>query len=1177
MQDLTSSLIESPQELFEALMRIQPGWDVRVKYGVLREVLNVGVDQQLANEPTKFSGLYAKIDFLLKRHQHRLNDTSLHFALNDVRHRLMDLRHTDDHTLSECWPTDLRAVASFMAVIYGEKVPEKLRTQFPLHVERQRPQRLSDEGGKAISFFRCIVTDWDDTVMHATREDNGERVTVDYAHPLPYLRGDWSYIGHLLRKNMAVNVVRPRLADDGKSVRPEILVIEPDYLVNVTAIAGCFDACGTSPLADLLRRISPYEQSIPALLGNFAGQLLDEVAYGKQIPYSESIRTFFRTNALSFATCDDLTADPAKARDFHLQAQQQKKHIDHLLHDVYRQGARAFQSDEVMLEPSFLSDMLGIQGRMDFLDLSLQSVIEQKSGKCQWAPGAPSDRFAGSQTPHVVQLLLYRAWLHYVRGLPYEKMQAALLYSRYADGFDYVNSAPGLLFEAFRVRNQLAWAETHYAEGGMQCLATLTPEKVFPQAQGALWMRYKRPQIESLLTPIRQASELERAYYFRFLQFIANEHALSRIGNRTKENAGFAATWNASLDDKLDAGNIYEGLTLEPQVHDEAVADIILHFPPSEGRQSPDADSSNFRTGDIVFVYPYEPGHNPEATRSILFRGTLMAQHKDHLVMHLRNAQTSPRVFEFFNRKGMLWAMEHDFMEASYGSLYRGMHAFLSAPKHRRDLLLGQRRPEVDRSIRLKGDYGNEEFNALVLRARQARDLYLLIGPPGTGKTSYGMKNLLLEELRDEAAQVLLLSYTNRAVDEICSKLEEEGIDYLRLGSEAGCEERYRPHLLTERMQQASNLAEVRQVVQKVRVVCGTTTSMSAGMALFKLKEFDLAIVDEASQILEPHIIGLLSAHRSDGHCCIRRFVLIGDEKQLPAVVQQGFDESAVSQPELKAIGLNDCRQSLFERLLHLYAYDGQGRLRPEVCHLLTHQGRMHRDIAQFPSTHFYGGQLEVVPLPHQTEALPPAGPADDWMNRLLFGSRVAFLSCLPDPSPSESDKVNTREAQLVATLVKRIYDRCPKAFDPLHTVGVIVPYRNQISTIRSLIDRHGIGCLHHITIDTVERYQGSQRDVIIYSFTAKRKYQLQFLTSNEYVDERDGAVIDRKLNVAMTRARKHLLLVGNAALLGHDLTFRRLIGYTREQGTYRDCSEQDCSEQDCSEQRLMQAAPSSD
>ena len=92
---------------------------------------------------------------------------------------------------------------------------------------------------------------------------------------------------------------------------------------------------------------------------------------------------------------------------------------------------------------------------------------------------------------------------------------------------------------------------------------------------------------------------------------------------------------------------------------------------------------------------------------------------------------------------------------------------------------------------------------------------------------------------------------------------------------------------------------------------------------------------------------------------------------------------------------------------------------------------------------------------------------------------------------------------------------------------------------------------MHDIAIDTVERYQGSQRDVIVYGFTAKRPYQLAFLTDTEYYDATDNAVIDRKLNVAMTRARKRLVMVGYAPLLMRDTTFRRLIEYAREKKAF--------------------------
>lgn len=143
----------------------------------------------------------------------------------------------------------------------------------------------------------------------------------------------------------------------------------------------------------------------------------------------------------------------------------------------------------------------------------------------------------------------------------------------------------------------------------------------------------------------------------------------------------------------------------------------------------------------------------------------------------------------------------------------------------------------------------------------------------------------------------------------------------------------------------------------------------------------------------------------------------------------------------------------------------------------------------------------------------------------------------------SLTDKVNTEEAAIVAHLLSHIYRLFGDSFNPLKSVGVIVPYRNQIATIRRAIERLGIDALKDITIDTVERYQGSQRDVIIYSFTATKDYQLDFLTDSCFVE--DGRVIDRKLNVVLTRARVQLIIVGHKPLLDTNPLFRELLSNT--------------------------------
>jgi hypothetical protein len=142
---------------------------------------------------------------------------------------------------------------------------------------------------------------------------------------------------------------------------------------------------------------------------------------------------------------------------------------------------------------------------------------------------------------------------------------------------------------------------------------------------------------------------------------------------------------------------------------------------------------------------------------------------------------------------------------------------------------------------------------------------------------------------------------------------------------------------------------------------------------------------------------------------------------------------------------------------------------------------------------------------------------------------------------------VNTEEARIVADLVRRLYRQMDTTFDAQKSIGIIVPYRNQIAMIRKELEQLRLPAIDKISIDTVERYQGSQRDVIIYSFTIQNRFQLEFLTANTFVE--DGKPIDRKLNVAITRARKQLILTGNEATLRQNFLFSELIDYIEKRG----------------------------
>ena len=221
------SLLETADELFDALARINWQRPLRTRYGILREVLTVAVDQQLIDVTIKLSGLYAKIDYLVKLHQLRAHDRSLSFAINDTRVRLHNLCITSDSELQKAWGIDFKAVTQFIALIYETQTPANLLKLFPLTSQRVLPQRVKDGVDKAINYLRCSILRWDDTFIYATREDNDEQVRINYMASNTYVPGDRSYLKRIMVEGEKLNVIRPRIDKDG-SLLPELIIYAPD-------------------------------------------------------------------------------------------------------------------------------------------------------------------------------------------------------------------------------------------------------------------------------------------------------------------------------------------------------------------------------------------------------------------------------------------------------------------------------------------------------------------------------------------------------------------------------------------------------------------------------------------------------------------------------------------------------------------------------------------------------------------------------------------------------------------------------------------------------------------------------------------------------------------------------------------------------------------------------------
>ena len=1122
---------------------------------IMHETLVIACHEGLKNTRHGFGNLSSQLESLCRQHNIAPQDI---VAIQKMR------RHSNSYApiLPEDVAYDCRALAIFVSAVVQEAIPSFLVGKIPARGRTTENIQITN-----YRYIRCIVREWDDSTIQVavTNQDSSEELLlVDYMNTPDYI--DFSYLRPMLREGMQLNLLDCTVTR--KKVVPRLIVVEPDYLIDISTIANCFETYGHHPLLFTVNRLTPRLSNKHIVLGNFAGSALDDIInHPAEYDIKETFRSNFREKALDYATCPDFDA-----ASFKQDAERQVENIKGIVDEIFQ----TFDREKAILEPSFVCERLGIQGRVDLMTTDLKLLVEQKSGKNTFIERKYKNPHGSLHVEkHYVQVLLYYGILQYNFQLSPKNAHIQLLYSKYPlpDGLLEVEPLQKLIREAIRFRNQAVATEFWMADNGFdRMLPLLTSQTLNVEKQNDnFYNRYLLPQLTETLAPLHQLNDLERAYFTRMMTFVIKEQLVSKVGVQEGVGNSNADLWNMPLAEKKETGNIYTGLTIIEKERSSSFNgyDTITLSVPQQGEDF----LPNFRRGDMIYLYAYKKNEAPDVRMSILFKGSLQEIHGDRLVVHLNDGQQNPDLIS-----GDYFAIEHAGSDIGGTSAIRSLYTFITSNEERRQLLLGQRAPRSDKSLTLSRSY-HPDYDEIILKAKQAQDYFLLIGPPGTGKTSQALQFLVREQLAgniysqpssaysaedskhnklsetistqhstpNTQTAILLLAYTNRAVDEICNMLTENKLDYIRIGNEFSCDPKYSDHLLKEVLDDNATLNSIKSTLADARVVVATTSTMNSNAALFNIKHFDLAIIDEASQILEPNIIGLLTVRHAERRA-IKRFILIGDHKQLPAVVQQQDTlETEETNTFLKNIHLLSCANSLFERLILTERAAG----RTDFIGTLHKQGRMHPDIADFANRKFYAReQLECVPLAHQLEqTLAYNEVSEDETDDVLKAHRMIFIPSKPCRQLNISEKVNTEEARIITDLLRRLYRQLGNNFDPQKSVGVIVPYRNQIAMIRKEIEKLGIPELEEISIDTVERYQGSQRDIILYSFTIQSRYQLDFLTANTFYE--DGQPIDRKLNVAITRARKQLILTGNEPTLRQNQIFAELIDYIKEKGGY--------------------------
>lgn len=1092
---------------------LQPADQVEALY----RLLNILFVEITRPEKLHFSTLFARIAFAC--HKFRL-EKQLQFYIHAYRKMAKAVLHgqkTEPHMVT----LGVKVLVETILAVFREAPPLELVSDIP--IEWPYPFSPTKIKGFKPKVRVLILEDDPERQQLIGREEEHPDVDIRIQYGIPERNSNFDPSIQIIKKTLGFPVLLNLIdveVDEQEVLRPRAFVLDPDYLMDVSAVAECFKDFGTEPVLFLLKKYLPFTPNKYLLIGHIANFFLDELMHDPEASFKDLFPQVFKLNPLAFCLFDN-----AVIREIMQKSQKHFLNLKRMVKEGFAESS--IQPEACFLEPSFYSETYGLQGRLDvfYQNGDKSAIVELKSGK------AYKPNVYGISSNHFVQTLLYDLLVKSAFGKELDNANY-ILYSGLEDR--QLRFAPGVKaqqFEAIQLRNQLiaierrlmalgAVEEKELLTQGQQLFGKINPA-FYPQIKG-----FGQKDLALFESVYQKMTAIEKKYFIAYSGFIAREQQLSKTGlPGVDKTNGQAALWLTDFGEKLENFEILNQLKISENRVKEAEPLLIF----DRTRQT--HPLANFRKGDIAVLYPF--GTSNSVLSNQIFKCSIVEINQEQVVARLRSRQFNDALFQQFE----YWNLEHDMMDNGFIAMYRGLFEFSQSAPEKKELLLTLQPPKETEPLDLEcSDELTGEQQYILKKALAAEDYFLLWGPPGTGKTSMMLRHIVEHLLFQTGENLLLLAYTNRAVDEICESIERISQDmksrYIRVGSRYSTAERFRGQLLSKKIENIQSRKALKELIDGYRIVVGTVASIGNRPELLQLKKFDRVIIDEASQILEPMLVGLLSG--------FKRFILIGDHKQLPAVVVQDSDASKVEDADLQGIGLTDLRNSFFERLYKRCMEKGWTWAYAQ----LSHQGRMHAAIMAFPNAFFYDGTLKILPenVPAHRKQLQPISlngfTDEDELENLICGERMLFIPT-PVDERSTTQKTNRFEAEMIGRLVQsfhRIYDANGKRLTK-ESIGVITPFRAQIAQIKEVLQELGVDD-ESLTIDTVERYQGGARDIILISLCTNSLSQLSSLISLS--DEG----VDRKLNVALTRARQHLVILGNAALLRSDPTYRELIRF---------------------------------
>ncbi|KAL4232940.1 Tripartite DNA replication factor [Mactra antiquata] len=401
----------------------------------------------------------------------------------------------------------------------------------------------------------------------------------------------------------------------------------------------------------------------------------------------------------------------------------------------------------------------------------------------------------------------------------------------------------------------------------------------------------------------------------------------------------------------------------------------------------------------------------------------------------------------------------------------------------------------------------NKPQKSAILKVLMCKDYVLIRGYPGTGKTSTIVA--LVKILYKLGQSVLLTSYTHSAVDNILLKLKKDGINFLRLGRVSKIHRDIVPYSWDKLTSGITSVDGLEKFISSQQIVSSSCLGMNHPM--FTTKQFDVCIIDEASQVLQPACLGPIFTSK--------RFVLVGDPKQLPPVVRS---------KDAKDLGMD---QSLFSHLDDLGAtFDLNVQYRMNSAIMAISNKLVYNDCLKCGCDTVANRTLDIS----RSEVTECIIAKVSWMKEVYDGSLSKSVIVLNTKNlPGKHSKVptggftNETECKLVINCVNYL---C-KAGVQEDDVGVIAPYSSQVHAIRERLNQGHTRS--KVEVNTVDQYQGRDKNIIIISF----------VLSSELIKAQVGELLQdlRRLNVAVTRAKVKLILIGNVTYLSQYIYLKQL------------------------------------